>query len=333
MTRHDATYKLLFSHPEMIQALLQGFIREPWVGQLDFSSLEKVPASFITDDRRARLGDLAWRVKSSGGQWLYVYVLLEFQSSVEPRMALRMMAYLALFYQDLVRQQAVGAGEVLPPVLPLVLYNGEPAWHAAQDVAQLIAPLPGQSTGYRPALRYWLIDQQQWMRDGRMPARNLAAAFFRVERSNTPEEIGNALGELLECAPRSDFSDLHRDFVRWLRHSLLPARMPGARIPQLNDMQEARAMLYDTVKGWTQEWLRQGAEQGLQEGLQRGLQKGNHEGRQAMLRQLLVHRFGPLPVDAQQRLADASAPDLDRWALTMLSAPSLDAVFTQPAAA
>ncbi|SAI48608.1 Putative transposase%2C YhgA-like [Bordetella ansorpii] len=319
MTRHDASYKLLFSHPEMIQALLQGFVGEPWIAQLDFSSIEKVPVSFVTDDRRARLGDLAWRIKG-GDRWLYVYVLLEFQSSVEPRMALRMMAYLALFYQDLARQRAVGPGELLPPVLPLVLYNGESAWHAVQDVAQLIAPLPGESAAYRPALRYCLVDQQRWIRDGHPAAGNLAAAFFQLERSRTPEEIGHALTVWLECAPRSDFSGLHRDLVRWLRHSLLPARMPGARIPELNDIQEARAMLYDTVKGWTQDWLRD------------GLKQGNREGRQAILGQQLVHRFGPLPADVQQRVARAQAPDLDRWALSMLSASTLDDVFAEPAA-
>ena len=319
MTRHDATYKLLFSHREMIQALLQGFVGEPWVAQLDFSSLQKVPVSFVTDDRRVRLGDLAWRIKA-GDRWLYVYVLLEFQSAVDPRMALRMMAYLALFYQDLARQQAVGVGELLPPVLPLVLYNGEPAWHAVQDVAQLIAPLPGESAVYRPALRYCLVDQQRWMRGGHPPAGNLAAAFFQLERSRTPQEISHALSVWLECAPQSDFSGLHRDLVRWLQHSLLPARMPGARIPELNDIQEARVMLYDTVKGWTEDWLQQGKELGMQ------------EGRQAILRQQLVHRFGPLSADVLQRLADAATPDLDRWAVSMLSASTLDDVFADPAA-
>lgn len=324
MFGHDATYKLLFSHREMIQSLLQGFVGEPWISQLDFSTLEKVPVSFVTDDHRTRRGDLAWRVKAGNEQWLYVYLLLELQSSVEPRMALRMMAYLALFYRDLARQQAIGAHTLLPPVLPLVLYNGAPAWHAAQDVAQLISPLPGESALYRPTLRYCLADQRRWIRGGDSPKGNLAAAFFQLERSNTPEEIGDALGVLLECAPSSDFDDLRRDLVRWLQHSLLPVRMPGARIPELNDLQEARVMLYDTVKGWTQEWLREGAEHGMKEGLQKG--------RQAILRQQLVHRFGPLSAEVQQRLEQACTADLDRWALSMLSAPNLHDIFDEPVA-
>ena len=39
--RHDHSYKLLFSHPEMVRDLLTGFVKEAWVEQLDFSTLEK----------------------------------------------------------------------------------------------------------------------------------------------------------------------------------------------------------------------------------------------------------------------------------------------------
>ncbi|MEE9355846.1 MAG: hypothetical protein V3U75_09695 [Methylococcaceae bacterium] len=38
---HDHSYKLLFSEPEMVVDLLQGFVQEPWVGELDFATLEK----------------------------------------------------------------------------------------------------------------------------------------------------------------------------------------------------------------------------------------------------------------------------------------------------
>lgn len=43
MTDHDHGYKRLFSHPEMVKDLLCGFVAEPWVTELDFSTLEKYP--------------------------------------------------------------------------------------------------------------------------------------------------------------------------------------------------------------------------------------------------------------------------------------------------
>ena len=48
---HDHSYKLLFSSPEVVKDLLTGFVREPWVDKLDFSTLEKVSGHFVTDSR------------------------------------------------------------------------------------------------------------------------------------------------------------------------------------------------------------------------------------------------------------------------------------------
>lgn len=79
---HDSGYKLLFSHAQVVEDLLRGFVPEDWVAELDFTTLEKVSGSYVSDDLRDREDDIIWRVRRQG-QWLYV-VLLEFQSSVDP---------------------------------------------------------------------------------------------------------------------------------------------------------------------------------------------------------------------------------------------------------
>jgi hypothetical protein len=38
---HDQSYKLLFSHAELVADLLRGFVCEDWLKALDFTSLEK----------------------------------------------------------------------------------------------------------------------------------------------------------------------------------------------------------------------------------------------------------------------------------------------------
>ncbi|MGH8556494.1 MAG: Rpn family recombination-promoting nuclease/putative transposase, partial [Methylococcales bacterium] len=126
---HDSSYKLLFSHPEMVRDLLTGFVHEEWVSQCNFDSLEKVGGSYVSDDLRDREDDAIWRIRW-GEDWLYVYILLEFQSTVDHFMAVRVLSYLALLYQDLIRTGKLGKHDKLPPVLPVVLYNGEARWRA-----------------------------------------------------------------------------------------------------------------------------------------------------------------------------------------------------------
>ena len=53
MAEHDGGYKLLFSHPRTVEELLRGFVHEGWVERLDFSTLERVGASFVSHDLRA----------------------------------------------------------------------------------------------------------------------------------------------------------------------------------------------------------------------------------------------------------------------------------------
>jgi Uncharacterized conserved protein len=157
-TQHDNSYKLLFSHPQMVKDLLIGFVKEAWVEQLDFSTLEKVSGSYVSDELRDREDDIIWRVRW-GEDWLYVYLLLEFQSSIDKYMAVRVMSYLGLLYQDLVRQKTFTPNGKLPPVLPVVLYNGETRWSAAQNVAELVEQVPGGLEQYCPNLSYLLLDE------------------------------------------------------------------------------------------------------------------------------------------------------------------------------
>ncbi|WP_036543901.1 Rpn family recombination-promoting nuclease/putative transposase [Nitrincola lacisaponensis] len=101
MTYHDKSYKRFFSDPFMVQELLTGFIHEEWVNTLDFSTLETVKNQFITDDFRQREDDIIWRVRSMDG-WVYVYLLIEFQSRIDRFMAVRMLTYVSLLYQELI---------------------------------------------------------------------------------------------------------------------------------------------------------------------------------------------------------------------------------------
>lgn len=123
MARHDRSYKLLFSHPEMVRSLLCGFIHERWIPLIDFDTLEHAGSgSQVSEDLRERAHDMIWRARWRGSD-RYVYLLLEFQSSPDRRMALRILTYVSLLYQDLAKRQNVSDTESLPAVVPVVLYK------------------------------------------------------------------------------------------------------------------------------------------------------------------------------------------------------------------
>jgi hypothetical protein len=63
---------------------------------------------------------------------------MEFQSTVDRYMAVRMLSYVALLYQDLIKAKQVTADGRLPPVLPIVLNNGFVRWYAEPELTALI---------------------------------------------------------------------------------------------------------------------------------------------------------------------------------------------------
>ena len=46
---HDSSYKYLFSAPEMVRDLILGFVPDEWLHSLDYSTLERVDGSYITE--------------------------------------------------------------------------------------------------------------------------------------------------------------------------------------------------------------------------------------------------------------------------------------------
>jgi hypothetical protein len=235
LMEHDASYKLLFSHARMVEDLLRGFVHEAWVREVDFTSLERVSGSYVSEDLRDREDDMIWRVRW-GAEWLYIYLLLEFQATVDRYMAVRLMVYVGLLWQSLIQARTLSPSGKLPPVVPIVLYNGRRRWTAPRDVAALIEPIPGSLVHYRPRLRYALLEERRYTERELAPLHNLMAALMRLENSQEPEGIQRVLAQLADWLRASEDDSLRRAFIVWLNRVLLSARFPGVPIPAVHDL-------------------------------------------------------------------------------------------------
>lgn len=319
----------------MVADLLRGFVKERWVQDLDLSTLERVNGGYVSDDLRDRESDVVWRVKLRRGGWIYVYLLLEFQSTVDPYMSLRMLTYLGLLYQDLLRQGMLTPSGKLPPVLPIVLYNGYRPWYAALDVAELIEEVPGGLERYRPSLRYCLLDELRLGESDLESIRNLAAALFRLEQGQGPQEIHGVLSALAEWLREPEHESLRRAFRTWLVRVLLPSRAPGIHIPDMRDLEEVKMLLEEEGIDWSRTWVQQGREEGREQGREEGRKEGREQGREEILEQNLQamrpavltqmeQRFGPLSEETRRQVeAISSMEELAQILNKILKASSL----------
>ena len=316
----DASYKLLFSAPEVVRDLVLGFIPDDWLHSLDYSTLEKVPGSYVTDDLRHRADDVIWRVRAEG-EWIYLYLLIEFQSSVDAWMAVRMMSYVGLLYQDLIRRGEVLPGRRLPPVLPIVLYNGDAKWTAVTDIAALIPKAPGLVAKYLPKLEYLLIDENQYSEAELAGLKNLVAAIIRFEHPENEQALLGLIdlvNDMLDGKP-----ELKRTFAIWIRALLLRQSRHTLALPKVRDLKELKMTLAERFDQWAQKYEQKGIEQGIEQGIERCIEKGEA----LVLQKLLTKRFGTLPRELVIAISAASAAQIDVWVDRVLDAASLEEVF------
>ena len=314
-TPHDTGYKLLFSHPEMVRDLLIGYMPGEWLKEADFTSLSRVNGSYVSEKEHQRHDDMVWRLKV-GQQWVWVYLLLEFQSKPDQWMALRMMVYMGLLSQHLIHEGELQDG-LLPPIVPIVLYNGTPQWKYSQDVADCFGPsLPGLEL-FRPRLRYHLVDEARLKLHPMAEVRNLAEALFQVEQSGTLKNTLDIMRTLDAMLGDPQMEPLRRTISTWFK-LLLRRKVPQANIHELDDIDDIlkeSTMLEQTIERWFEDASHKGEQKGMQKGFA-----------QLVTLQLQL-RFGPVPEWAQERLNTASAEQLTQWASVILTAKSMEELF------
>ena len=330
-TPYDGSYKHLFSHPEMVESLIRDFVPEDWVRDLDFTTLEKQNASYVSDDLRERHDDLIWRLQY-GQESLYIYLLLEFQSSVDPWMAVRIPGYLSLLYQDLIKANALSDDHLLPMVFPFVLYNGRSEWHAPRQLLKLIQPVPPALQRYCLRTEYFLMDIGRILDEELATAKGISSELMRLERSNDLEYVQKSVKRLSQRLRDPEYQSLRRAFAIWIRRVLMERVALKEVLPAVQNLEEVDAMLAENVQDWTQKWVMQGVQRGRMEGEILGMGKGRAEGlsigRSSLLGRLLARRFGAA-FDArfQARLQSASVEQLDQWGERILDARTIEEVF------
>lgn len=182
---HDSRYKFLFSHPGFVERLLTSFVDESFVAEIAFAHLERMNASFVSEEFQQRESDIIWKLPLKGST-VYLFLLLEFQSTVDRRMPLRFLRYIAAFYEAYLDEHS--GIEKLPAVFPLLLYNGDDRWNVPDRIEEMIEPtIPDR---FVPRLSYYPVIINAIPKGRLERIKNAVSAVFYVENSD-PETLSD----------------------------------------------------------------------------------------------------------------------------------------------
>ena len=291
--RHDQTYKGVFGHDEAARSLIRDFLAHDWHHTLDLAALDFVRTELIPGGSRRRFPDLAVQARFKDSDASVVF-LVEFQSSPDPRMALRTCDYVVAMIDVLsTDSNMLDAGGTVPRVVPYVLYTGARPWTAATTLADLTrAPEPPSAAaralaGLGAANRYAVLDLQSASAQDLLPE-------------------GSVLGWLgaLEREPWKSFPGVHASMAKqWAGEDRLPLREALAewtdeRMRAANVPEDARRVVREQIIQPEEE-----AEMGqtYQEWAEGHRLKGLEQGRKTLVVRLASRKFG---AETGERLAE-----------------------------
>jgi len=257
-------YALLFSDPVYVRELLESFVDKDFADSLDFADFavdhEK---HYLTKDMRDYAEDLVIKVKYQG-QEAYIYLLIEFQSQVDKFMALRLLNYVTLFYLDHLKSKREKNEplNLLPPVFPLVLYNGNKPWTAAMNMRDLIEPHDFLGKFY-PDFHYRLVAEVDYSEAQLMDIKNIVSALFLLENAQK-DRYSHLMTKLESLVDHEDAHTiaLFAMYIKHLANNLKITPEIYSQIKNISNRKEAKSMLVTTLGAIRAEGREEGIEKG-----------------------------------------------------------------------
>jgi hypothetical protein len=320
---HDRIHHRLFSYSEVVEDLLRQVVRRldfagsgAWIDDLDWSTLRREPEISTSKKLDRRIRDVVWSVSWRGGP-LFLILLIEFQSQPNRFMALRQLTYLSLFYEDLVKSGRIGSSGLLPPALPICLYNGEEPWRSPLALEELVSPYPRELRRFQPRFRYLLIDELKTPVEI-SGERNIAGSIFALQQVEKHQQLLPVLEAIDRWLPAADQVGLRHDLLTLVRQQLPdPLLADGGELSLEKFAMGVKERLTQELEDFERKLGN----------LEQFGQDKQAEGKRGLVGNLLRLKFGPLPASADSRLAGADVDQLEIWAARILTASTLGEVF------
>ena len=201
---HDMMVRAVLSDLAEATSFLQTHLPQEVSQALSWSTLKLLEGSFVDEHLRESEADVLYEVQHvSGEASVWVYILLEHQSTPDRWMRFRLLKYCCRIW-DLSFREYPDQRE-LPAIVPLVFYQGERRWSYSSEFADLFAESVRDWPGV-PRFSHGLIDQSGLQPDevqGELKTRLMQLVMLAAYHPALAwmEQVARLLGLLASLAP------------------------------------------------------------------------------------------------------------------------------------
>ncbi len=265
---HDKLFKEAFSRREMAVDFFKNYLPTVVSARLDWESLHLEPGSFTDEALRGSESDLLYTVQIDKQPTL-LYCLFEHQSHPDAWMPLRLLRYILGIWEQF-RKQSPKATK-LPPILPIILYQGGDTWTCDASLSSLI-DIPDGLEIYQPVFQHLLVDLNQVESEKIQGAPNLCTILLalKTSRKQTNKDL-ELLIRLLAAIIHNDHA-LIRTVMLYLYQvdntTDINEYINQAEVHNQTGLKEEIMTIAETLR---KEGMQQGKIEGKQEALQEGI--------------------------------------------------------------
>ncbi len=317
---HDLLVRFTFKNPERAATELRVALPPFVVAQVDWESLRAERNSVVDPELRETETDLLFSARLRGGRQVLFYVLLEHQSTVNRWMALRMLSYVVRQLEHWRREHP--DSELLPVILPLVLYHGpDGAWTAPRRVEELF-DVPEEERALwlllLPQFGYGLDDLTQEREEAlkTRPGPALARLVLLVLMYGRSAQLAQRLPGWKELFDEAYQAPNGEEEVTVLFSYLLRVVAEEDKAVTVDMLKSlvGTQRTEELMPTFFEEYFEKGRQKGLDEGLAKGRIEGLAKGRAEAVLDLLAVRGVRVDHEARERILSCTdLAILGRW--------------------
>ncbi len=280
----DKFFRRFFQEKQIIQELLVHLVKQSWVNDLDFSTLERVERSYITKNIQERASDVIWKVKYKTTD-IYIDVLTEIQSSNDVTMPIRILDYIGSFYEN--EYKSLKSDEKIIPMIPIVFYVGSEKWTAVSKFHDLVNIPNKLLKKFIPSFEYILINIDEINTEKLLKAESLLTRIVAMNKSKNSEELRkiakNLFDLIIQFKNENDIKK-YKEYLMLYIELAFNKKLDKKEAKQIIDDIEGGSMFFITLDHIFQQEKEKGKEEGIKEGKKEGLKEGKIEIAKKMLK-------------------------------------------------
>jgi predicted transposase/invertase (TIGR01784 family) len=286
---HDRSYKDLYSNKEIFIDLVKKILNAPWAKELKAEQLTLVNKSYIASDYEENESDIVYRANVNGSEVIF-YILLEFQSSLDYRMPLRLFFYISEILREYAKNaehKAYDKKLKIPAVVPLVLYNGKAEWDVPTSFRDIVKneELFGDNI---IDFKYNLFDvNNKYSKEELIKEKSVTSAIFLLDQKIEPKEFLDRIKTIALF-----FNSLNEKELQVLKHWIensVEARLAKEAVKILNSSKEEVETMVASNAFIITEMEQQAQERGIKEGINIGIIEGIKEGKKETKEEVAIN--------------------------------------------